>query len=118
MGACASTARAVIINRRAAMRDPAAATAGVPSTLRLSLRWLRRWQHEGLAQLDDLPDALRIDHLQAHQLLGGGIEIDVDWVRDHVIVALERDLEEVVLVIVGDADQRQPIRLDLIAERQ
>src|SRR5215469_7386171 len=82
----------------------------------LHLRWGR--QHQGIAKLDDLLDVIRIDDFERHQSTGRILDIDVTRLGDQMIQALERDLDDVIVGIVGNAEQRQPLGFDLIAKAQ
>src|SRR5215469_1780355 len=88
---------------------------GSPDAL-LHLRWGR--QHQGIAKLDDLLDVIRIDDFERHQSTGRILDIDVTRLGDQMIQALERDLDNVIVGIVGNAEQRQPLGFDLIAKAQ
>src|SRR5262249_27079269 len=45
-------------------------------------------------------------------------DIDVARLGDQMIQPLERHLDDVVVGIIGNADQRQPLRFDLIAKAE
>jgi len=77
---------------------------------------LRRGQHQRVAQLYDLTNAVGIDNLDAGQVKAIGFDPHLARVADHVIDPFERDFDQVILRIVGDAEQRQPLNLDLVAE--
>src|SRR5262249_33101362 len=68
-----------------------------------------------ILELDNLLFAGGIDDLNARQRSRPLVPIDLAWVRNHMIEAVERNLDKVVIGIVADAKQRQPFRLDLIA---
>jgi len=82
----------------------------------LHLRWGR--QHQRIAKLDDLPDFVRVDDFERHQSAGRILDVDVARLGDQMIQSLERHLDDVIVGIVGNAEQRQPLRFDLIAKAQ
>src|SRR6516162_10887129 len=88
---------------------------GSPDAL-FHLRWGR--QHQRIAKLDDLPDVVRIDDFERHQSTGRILDIDVTRFGDQMIQSFERNLDDVIVGIVGNAKQRQPLRFDLIAKAQ
>src|SRR5215467_9497637 len=88
---------------------------GSPDAL-FDLRWGR--QHQRIAKLDDLPDVVRIDDFERHQSTRCVLDIDVARFGDQMVQAFERDLDDVIVGIVGNAEQRQPLRFDLIAKAQ
>src|SRR5262245_66429066 len=78
------------------------------------LRWGR--QHQWITKLDDLLDVVRVDDFERHQSTGRILDIDVARLGDQMIQSLERHLDDVIVGIVGNAEQREPLRLDLTAE--
>ena len=68
----------------------------------LHLRW--GWQHQRIAKLDDLLDVVRVDDFERHQSAGRILDIDVAGLGDQMIQAFERDLDDVIVGIVGNAD--------------
>src|SRR5712671_1936272 len=79
---------------------------------------LRRRQHQRILEPHHLPDTLRVDDLEAQQSFAVDVDINLARFANHMIEAIEGDLHEVALAIVDDAQQRQPLRLHLIAERK
>ncbi len=82
---------------------------GSPDAL-LHLRWGR--QHQRITKLDDLPDVVAVDDFERHQPAGRILDVDVARLLDQMIQSLERHLDDVIVGIVGNADQRQPLRFD------
>jgi hypothetical protein len=74
------------------------------------------WQHELILELHNLPDAIGFHDFEARQTADPVIQIDFSRPVDHVVEAIERDFHNVVVGIVGDADERQPFRLHLVAQ--
>jgi hypothetical protein len=66
-----------------------------------------------VAQSDNLPGTLAIDDFERRQSAGTGIDVQLLRLVDDVVMTLERDLDDVVLGIVDDARERQPLRFDL-----
>src|SRR5262245_44312491 len=82
----------------------------------LHLRWGR--QHQRIAKLDDLLDLVGVDDFERHQSAGRILDIDVARLGDQMIQSLERHLDDVIVAIIGNAEQRQPLRLELIAKAE
>src|SRR6266446_10669426 len=80
------------------------------------LRWGR--QHQRIAKLDDLLDVVRIDDFERYQSAGCILDIDIARLGNQMIQSLERHLDDVIVGIVGNSEQRQPLRFDLIAKAQ
>ena len=57
-----------------------------------------------------------INNLNGRQSSDPVLEINLARLTNHVIKPLERDLDKVVIRIVSNAVQGQPLRLDLIAK--
>src|ERR1700731_3575461 len=64
----------------------------------------RRWrrQHQRLAELDDLRDAPIVDHLETYH--SSDVQVSPPFARavDQMVNSLERNLENIVFVIVGN----------------
>jgi hypothetical protein len=69
-----------------------------------------------ILELYDLPDAIGVYNLQACQSSSPVVHVDFARLVDHVIESIERDLQDIVPRIVGDAKQRHPFRLYLVAQ--
>jgi hypothetical protein len=69
-----------------------------------------------LSELDNLFGPVSINNLNGRQSSGAVLEINLARLTNHVIKPLERDLDKVVIRIVSNAVQGQPLRLDLIAK--
>ncbi|CCD00324.1 protein of unknown function (plasmid) [Azospirillum baldaniorum] len=83
---------------------------------RAGFRWGR--QHQRIAQRDDLPVVVGINDFQTRQVAHGEIDVQLPWPVHHVIDASQGDFDDIVLVIVNDPKQRQPLRLDLLAKSE
>src|SRR5260370_42616511 len=77
-----------------------------------------RGQHQRVGQADDLTDTAAVDDLQVRHPARADIDIELARPGDHVIEAVERDLDDVALGVVDDAEKRQPFALDVAAERE
>jgi len=75
-------------------------------------------QHQRIAKLDDLPDVVAVHDFERRQAAGPLFDIKLAWLGDQMIQVFERDLDDVVIGIVGDTEQRQPVRFNLIAQLQ
>src|SRR5262249_11112420 len=73
-------------------------------------------QQDGIAQLDDLAYVVSVDDFERGDSFRTVLDRDRTRLVDQVIEALERHLDEVILGVVGNADERQPLGLDLVAE--
>ena len=78
----------------------------------------RRWKHQRIAELDEFPHIIRCDDFDGHQASDILIDIDFLWIMDQMVHAFEGQLDHIILGILGNAEQREPLRLDLIAQRQ
>src|SRR6516165_5709904 len=78
------------------------------------LRW--GWEHQWIAKLDDLLDVVGVDDFERHQSAGRILDVDVARLGNQMIQSFERDLDDVVVGIISNAEQRQPLRFDLIAK--
>jgi two-component system phosphate regulon sensor histidine kinase PhoR len=65
-----------------------------------------RGKHQRLAQLDDLLDSIDIDHVDAGDALGTVLNLQPLRSSDHMVEAVQGDLEDVRLRIIGEAEQR------------
>src|SRR5215471_14827392 len=70
------------------------------------------------AKTMDARDMLGLRALERSQSAVCIFHIDVAWLGNQMIQCLERHLDDVVVGIVGNAEQRQPLRFDLIAKAQ
>src|SRR5262249_6766334 len=82
----------------------------------LHLRWGR--QNQRIAKLNDLFAFVGSDDFKRTQSSGRILDIDVARLGDQMVQSLERHLDEVVIGIIGNAEQRQPLRFDLSAKAQ
>ena len=73
-------------------------------------------QHQGIAEHENLPHTIHIDDLDTGQIQPVGLDPDLLWLGNQVIDPFQRDFDEVILRVVSDAEEGQPLRLDLIAE--
>ena len=76
----------------------------------------RRRQHQRLAELDNLRDAAIVDHLETHHFSDARVGPYFARAVDQMVNPLESNLENIVFLVIGDTQKRQPFRLDLIAE--
>src|SRR5918993_1124370 len=76
-------------------------------------------QCKRVLELHDLPVAVGVDYLDRGDDPADTV-IDKQLARraDHMVELIEGDLDEVVLAIVGDADQWSPLGFDLVAQVQ
>jgi hypothetical protein len=82
----------------------------MPATLLIC--WRR--QHQGISQFYDLFGAFRVDNFDAHQSPEPLIDIDLARLGDHVVDPIERHFDKIILWIVDETQQGQPLRLHLI----
>ena len=78
------------------------------------MTWSR--QHELIPELHNLPHAIDVHDFEARQTADPVIQIDFARPVDHMVEAIERDFHNVVVGIIGDANERQPFRLHLVAQ--
>ena len=64
-----------------------------------------RRKHQRLQQLDDLVPLIGIDDLHADETFWTLIDKDVSWPANEMVEAFQRDLDEIVLLIVCDPKQ-------------
>jgi hypothetical protein len=74
------------------------------------------WQHQRLAELNDVLPAVAVGSFQAGEAQLALVDEYFAWFSNHVIEVLERDFDDVILGIVDDAEQRQPLGFDLRPE--
>lgn len=80
------------------------------------MRW--RWQHQGIPQLDEMSDVISCDNFDGQQASDVVIDMDLPRMMDEVVQAFERYFHQIVLGIVRNPKQREPISFHLIPERQ
>ena len=85
--------------------------------------WLRphrtrrlRGQHQRLFHPDDLSCSVRVDDCDARDPALLFVDDDLLGVSNQVVIAVERDIEQVVFLVVGDYVHRAPFGGDLVAE--
>src|SRR5205807_3150860 len=76
----------------------------------------RRRQHQRLTEFNILRDAPIVDHLETHHFSDAWVGPYFARAVDQMVNSLESDLENIVFVVIGYTQERQPLRLDLIAE--
>lgn len=59
-----------------------------------------------------------IDYFNAANLAGCRLDMNCGWMLNDVLDLSEIDIEQIILVIVGDASKRYPLHGDLVADRQ
>ena len=90
---------------------PAATTTpgrGPPSTLG------GRWQHQGIFELDELPDLVCCDDFDGDQASDIVIDVDLPRMMDQVVELFEGQFDQIILRIIGYPEKREPFRLDLV----
>ena len=75
-------------------------------------------QHQRVTELYDLLDTLGIDDFNARQPRSSNIYVYLAGVTNEVVKTIKRDLDYIILRVIGDSKQRQPLGLDLAAQRQ
>src|SRR4029077_16784119 len=65
---------------------------------------------------EDLPDIVSVDDFKRLYRFRPFLDINLARIWDEMIQSLERDLDDVVVRVVGDAEQGQPLCLYLVAE--
>jgi hypothetical protein len=83
----------------------------------MSRGWRVR-QHDRIAQSDNLPHIVGVDHLHTRQSGRPLVDIDLTRVSDKVVEPLHQHLHQIVFWIVGNAQQRHPLGFDLVADFQ
>src|SRR5258708_22600852 len=76
----------------------------------------RRWQRHRIAELHDLPRSVGIGNSEARKTNATVFDVDFPRLWNQVVQSFQFNVENVVLGIVSQTQQRQPLRLDLIAE--
>ena len=61
-------------------------------------------------------NALAINNGQTRQFTVPVLDVKFLWLPNDVVEVLDRDLDDVILGIVNDADQRDPFCLNLISQ--
>jgi hypothetical protein len=72
-----------------------------------------RWQHQGIFELDELPDAVCCDDFNGDQASGLVIDVDLARMMDQVVELFEGQFDQIILRIVRYPEKRQPFGLDL-----
>ena len=75
-------------------------------------------EHQWLPEPDDLPALIGPDDLHRSQPFRTIFDRDLSRLVNEVVQPFQRDLHKIALRIIGDAEQRQPLRSHVIAERQ
>ncbi len=69
-----------------------------------------------LPEVDDVPGAFAINNGQTRQFTVLVLDIKFSWSPNDVVKVLHRDLDDVILGVVHDADERDPFCLNLISQ--
>ena len=69
-----------------------------------------------MPEIDDMLNALAINNGQTCQFTVPVLDVKFLWLPNDVVEVLDRDLDDVILGIVNDADQRDPFCLILISQ--
>jgi hypothetical protein len=90
------------------VRSPRKAGCRISPSLVHSVNFTWRRQQQLIFESDNLLDAVCIDDFDACQYADATLNVDFMRPTDHVIQSLKGNLDEVVLRIIGDADERLP----------
>jgi hypothetical protein len=77
---------------------------------------LARRKQEGFFELEDVLDALGIANVECGPLAAGSVEMDLAGLGHGDVDAIKRNFDGIVVRIVAEAKEPDPICLDLMAE--
>jgi hypothetical protein len=78
----------------------------------------KRWKQQGLPQRYDLPSPFAVNDLHTPEPIRTFIDRDAPGTANEMVNSFHDDFQQIVFRVIGDAEQRQPFRSDLVAERK
>lgn len=79
---------------------------------------LERWKQHRVPQRYDLPSPFAVNDLHTPEPIRTFIDRDAPGTANEMVNSFHDDFQQIVFRVIGDAEQRQPFRSDLVAERK